>query len=102
MVIANVRIQGEHQNTNFWVRNYEPTEEATLDRAVKNIEEFKNDNEVIIDVEELRVEEDPITVDYKFYRVQLFNASKYALGLDIEDLEEVEEYISYDYICVSK
>lgn len=95
------RIQNENKDRDFKLVNYVPSEEATIDGAIKNIEEFKNSNDIITDVEKINVEWDQYTDNYKFYKVQKFNSSLYADDLESEDLEDLEYYIEYDYICIN-
>lgn len=95
------RIQNENKGRNFKLVNYLPTEDSTIDGAVKNIEYFEKFNDIITDVEKINVEWDQHTDDYKFYKVQKFNSSLYAEDLENESLEDLENYVEYEYVCIS-
>lgn len=86
--------------TKFFVRNYAPDEEATLSGAIHNIEDFENENSVIVDVEEVQVEQNETTQDYRFYSVETFNGFQYAEDKEENSLEDITEYVEFKYIAV--
>lgn len=96
-----IKAKTENKNRDFKLVNYAPTEDATIDEVIKNIEEFENELSIITDVEKIIVEWDQHTDDYNFYKVQKFNSSLYAEDLENDTLEDLENYIEYEYVCIA-